>query len=246
MSPTGGSSGKAAASGLPPLRHAGLQSAGMGPGAGAGSGNGGLLLLLSLFLLLLVFFIVLNAQTMQAPQRVRAVMASLDRSFPSFIIDPRLRDGADPLASRAGTVFAAERLAAVGDLFAASIAVAKTEIVGPGHRLEVRLPADELFVPGTAALRPDRQGLIDRVAEALRDPRPGERLELDALLALGPAGGPSGGPAHPPGPVARAGALARLLVETGAPAEGVTIGIERGEPGAVRLLFSPRDAEARP
>jgi hypothetical protein len=195
-------------------------------------------LLLSLFLLLLVFFIVLNGQSMQSAQRAQAVMASLDHSFPSFIIDPRLREEAGPLASRAGTVFAAERLNAVGDLFASAITVAKVETVAPGHRLEVRLPADDLFVAGTAALRADRQGLIDRVASALRESRMGERLELDAMLAIGPAGAPS----QPPGPVARAGALARLLVETGAPADSITVGIERGDPGAVRLLFSFRDA----
>lgn len=204
--------------------------------------NGSIVLLLSLFLLLLVFFIVLNAQSVQTAQRVRTVLVSLERSFPAFFIDPRLREPADPLASRAGTVFAVQRLNGLGNLFATAIAVAKVDSVTPGRLLEVRLPADELFLPGTADLRPDRMGLIDRVADALLENRPGERIELDALLSIGPAGGPS----QPPGPVARAGALARLLIADGAPTDAVTVGIERGAPGAVRLLFSLRAEDPPP
>lgn len=198
--------------------------------------NGSILLLLSLFLLLLVFFIVLNAHSVQTVQKVKAVAASLERTFPSFVIDPRLRDGTEPVASRAGTVFAVQRLDGFGTLFATEIAVAKVEVVAPGQLLEVRLPADDLFVPGTMMLRPDRQGLIDRIADALRQSLQGERVELDALLGIGPTAAPS----QAPGPVARAGALARALIANGAPARNVTVGIERGEPGGVRLLFSLR------
>lgn len=209
------------------------------PGSRPNPNNGSIVLLLSLFLLLLVFFIVLNAQSVQTTHRVRTVLGSLERSFQTFFIDPRLRERTDPVASRAGTVFAVQRLEGVGNLFATAVAVAKVEAVTPGRLLEVRLPADELFVPGTADLRPDRQGLIDRVAASLLESRPGERIELDALLAIGTTSAPS----QPPGPVVRAGALARALVADGAPAGSVSVGIERGDPGAVRLLFSLRLAD---
>lgn len=205
--------------------------------AAAGTGNASLVLMLSLFLLLLVFFIVLNAQTVRRPERTGAVLASVERSFPDFAIDPRLRDGTDPVASRSGTVFAAERLHEMGELFATAIAVARVESVEPGRLLEVRLPADALFLPGSATLRPDRQGLIDRIALALRAERPGERMELDALLAID-----EGAPSQPPGPVQRAGALARALTGDGAPAGSVTVGVERGAAGSVRFLFSLRAA----
>lgn len=205
------------------------------PSADRAVGNGSVVLLLSLFLLLLVFFIVLNAQSVQAVSRVKAAMDSLERSFH---IDPRLREGYDPVASRAGTVYATERLNGIGDLFATAVSVAKVTTVSPGQLLEVRLAADELFEPGTAEVRRDRQGLIDRVTTSLREVRLGERVELEALLAISPSG-----PGQPPGPIERAGALARTLVADGAPATGVTIGIERGEPGTARLLFSIRSAD---
>ncbi|HYD67468.1 hypothetical protein [Azospirillum sp.] len=203
------------------------------------SGNGSIVLLLSLFLLLLVFFIMLNAQSVQQVSRVKAVLASVERSF-DFVIDPRLRDGNDPVASRTGTVFAVERLNGVGDLFATTVAVAKVTTVTPGALMEVRLDADELFEPGTATLRRDRAGLLDRVAESLRKELPGERIELDYLVALSPDR-----PSQPPGPIERAAALARDLVARGVPAESVTIGIERGAPGASRFLFTIRSTDER-
>lgn len=215
---------------------------GRGGGTHVNPNNGSIVLLLSLFLLLLVFFIVLNAQSLQTVHKVKAVAASLEKSFPAFVVDPRLREGTQAVVSRAGTVFAVQRLDGVGGLFATAIAVAKVETVSPGHLLEVRLPADDLFESGSMTLRADRQGLIDRVVDALRESRQGERIELDALLGIGPTGVPS----QPPGPVARAGVLARALVEGGAPPQNVTVGIERGDPGGVRLLFSLRLAGEPP
>lgn len=206
--------------------------------SGQGGGNGSIVLLLSLFLLLLVFFIVLNGQTVQHAAKARAVIHSIEQRF---TIDPRLKEGMDPVASRSGTVFAAERLAQVGDLFATAVAVVKVTEVRPGRLLEVRIPEDALFRPGTAEILPQRQGLIDRVAESLRQTRTGERIELDALLAISPDR-----PSQPPGPVERAGALARALVAVGAPPAAVTVGIERGLPGTARLLFSIRLAEEPP
>ncbi len=210
---------------------------GGGPDSGQG-GNGSIVLLLSLFLLLLVFFIVLNGQSVQHTARIRAVLHSIEQRF---TIDPRLREGMEPVASRTGTVFAAERLAQVGDLFATAVAVVKVTEVRPGRLLEVRIPEDALFRPGTAEVLPERQGLIDRVADSLRQSRSGERIELDALLAISPDR-----PSQPPGPVERAGALARALVAVGAPASAVTVGIERGLPGTARLLFTIRLADEPP
>ena len=201
------------------------------------AGQAGLLLYLSLFLLLLAFFIVLNAISVDSVRRARAVLKSVEQSF---TIDPRLLFGRDPVGSRSGTVLAVQRLETLGDLFSMAIAVEKVEVVAPGRLLEVRLPADALFMPGTARLRLDRTGLLDRVAEALLQPLPGERVEVEFLVALSPDV-----PSQPPGPIERAGALARDLVARGAPAAAVSIGIERGAPGAARFVFSIRADDER-
>lgn len=203
-----------------------------------GNANGPQFSLLSLFLLLLVFFIVIGARSAREAGRSQAALKSIDESFQPFTIHPRLREGHDPVASRSGTVFAAERVEGIGDLFATAVAVSKVTVVTPGRLIEVRLPADALFAPGTDRPRIDRQALLDRVVESLRRPREGERIELDALLAID-----EGAPAQPPGPVQRAAALARALVADGAPPQSVTVGVERGPAGSARFLFSVRSID---
>lgn len=203
-----------------------------------GNANGPQFSSLSLFLLLLVFFIVIGARSAREAGRSEAALKSIDASFQSFTIHPRLREGHDPVASRSGTVFAAERVEGIGELFATAIAVSKVTVVTPGRLIEVRLPADALFAPGTDRLRVDRTALLDRVVDSLRRPREGERIELDALLAID-----EGAPSQPPGPVQRAAALARALVADGAPLRSVTVGVERGSAGTARLLFSLRSTE---
>lgn len=211
-----------------------------GSGTADRRSNAGILQLLSLFLLLLVFFIVLNAQAERRVARTRAVMNSIGKSFPTFTIHPRLREGYDPVASRSGTVFAPERVEGIGDLFATAVAVSKVTVVTPGQLIEVRLPADALFLHNSPQLRPDRIALIDRIIDSLRRPRPGEHIEVDALLAID-----EGAPSQSPGPVPRAAELARVLVAGGAPAPSVSVGIERGLAGSARFLFSVRSDDER-
>lgn len=194
-------------------------------------------LFLPVFLVLLVFFIVLGAQSHPKKEKVEAVLSSLEKRFPPFVIDRRLQGGDAALASRAGTVFAARRMEGLGKLFAAEIAVAQVDHVSPGRVMEVRLPADSLFAPGTVWLRKEREPLLDRAAAALRVDAPGERLEVEALLAI-----EAEGPAQGPGSVARAGALARALAARGVDLAAVTVGVERGAPGSARLRFVWRSA----
>lgn len=199
------------------------------------------MLFLPVFLVLLVLFIVLSARARPERTRERAVIASIENHFPPFEINRRLRAGDEPLASRSGTVFAVERLDEMGDLFATTLPLAKVNKVAPGRLMEVRLPADALFVPDTVWPRPERQGLLDRVVDALRMELPGERVELDAFLSID-----EGSASQGPGPVPRAGALARTLIKLGAPARSVTVGVERGEPGGARLLFAIRESPPSP
>lgn len=197
-------------------------------------------LFLPVFLVLLVFFIVLGAQSEPKKEKVEAVLSSLEKRFPPFVIDRRLQGGDAALASRAGTVFAARRMEGLGKLFATEIAVAQVDHVAPGRVMEVKLPADSLFVPESVWLRKEREPLLDRVAAALRldgGARGGDRLEVEALLAIEAAG-----PGQGPGSVARAGALARALAARGVDLAAVTVGVERGPPGSARLRFVWRAA----
>lgn len=208
---------------------------------GHGAVSAANVLFLPIFLVLLVFFILLVAQSKPKSERVAAVKASVEKHFPAFVIDRRLQGGDAALASRSGTVFAAERLNTMGDLFATAIAVARVTTVTPGRLMEVRLPADSLFVPGTTTLRAERQALLDRVVNALREDFAGQRLEVEALLAIDDQS-----LSQRPGPVQRAAAIARGLADLGAPLRSISAGVERGDPGSARLLFSVHDIPAAP
>ncbi len=202
------------------------------PASRAGtSGNATILLYLSLFLLLLVFFIVLNAHSMPRDYRVKAVLGSVERSFaPPAEAGPRTptptNDGATA-AARGG-------LQRLGDLFEAELGVVKVEHVGQGRMMVATMAASELFEGGSAFVRHERMGLLDRVARELGD-RGGARLDMDFLIAVG---GEAGGTAHTGDPVARAAAMARALVIDHAPADAIAVGLEPGEAGTARFLFS--------
>lgn len=188
-----------------------------------------ILVYLSLFLLLLAFFILLNAISVQEKQRVRAVLESVERVF---TIDPRLLFGHHPVSARAGSVVVTAGLKTLGDLFETEIAVAKVTRISPGNILEVVMPADNVFVRDGSAVRPERAGLLDRVAESLRQRPPGLRYVAEVLVSV-PA--PEG---TDPAAAARATAFARALVERGAPASALSAGLEPGAAGWLRLLFT--------
>ncbi|MFC7331810.1 flagellar motor protein MotB [Rhodocista pekingensis] len=200
-------------------------------------GGGGMLLYLALFILLLAFFILLTSLASYDERRAGQVLESVDRAFSlrtslSGRQGDRDREAALAEASRA--------LRDLGDLFQAEIPLAKVEAPADGSTLVVTLGADDLFTPGTLAFRPERAGLVHRIADVLA-PRPsGVQVRTDALVAPGDA-------VRRPAPaeVARAGALARGLVDQGAPAAALSIGIEPGRPaGELRFLFRIHDPAA--
>lgn len=190
------------------------------------------LIYLSLFLLLLVFFIVLNANSTVRGSRVSAALASVGRSFAP--VRPAPDQAAAELARSARAALVAGLLQ-FGDLARAALAVVKVDAMVERGQMVVALPAEELFEPAGVGVRPDRVGLIDRIADALRDR--GHRYEVEFLTAFG------ADPVEPgdrPSAITRAASVARALIAHGAPPDTVAIGLERGPPGTVRFLFSAR------
>ncbi len=200
----------------------------------ASSGNATILVYLSLFLLLLVFFIMLVAHSTPRDYRVRAVLDSVNHSFakpPPGATDLSPGQGTPALVALAG-------LKQLGELFETELAIVKVEKSLPGRVLVAATDTDELFEEGTSLIRRERVGLLSRVAREL-GARGGARFEVDFLIAVGsePAGKRRFGD-----PVAQAAAIGRALVTNGAPTEAVSVGIEPGEAGSARFLFSVRMA----
>ena len=198
----------------------------------AASGNATILVYLSLFLLLLVFFIVLTAHSVPRDYRVRAALGSVERSFASS--SEAGSDGAPGHGDAA--VIALAGLKRLGDLIETDLAIAKIDQVGHGRLMVVTLPTDQLFEAGSAFVRRERMGLLDRIAREIGD-HGGVRFDMDVLVAIGdePAGqGPRGDP------VAQAAAMARALIADRAPPDALSVGLEPGPSGTVRFLFSAR------
>ncbi len=203
------------------------------------------LVYLSLFLLLLVFFTVLVANT--APQRQSLISArdSIERSLGLDALGFGWSRRYDPSEADWGRALIGLRR--LGALFRAELALVSVTASADGRRLEVALPADQLFLPATDRVRVERRDLLVGIAGILRRHPPGVRYEAEVLVGL--AGRPTGGD-----PIARASALAHRLLNAAAPGERLSVGLDKGEPGLVRFVFvavpagsmRPTDAPARP
>ncbi|MEI6558489.1 MAG: hypothetical protein WCO00_08765 [Rhodospirillaceae bacterium] len=198
----------------------------------AASGNATILIYLSLFLLLLVFFIVLVAHSTPRDYRVRAVLSSVEQSFA-----PVVRAGTEAVSGQgSAAAIALSGLKRLGDLFETELAIVKVARSLPGRVLVAGTETRDLFEDGTARLRPERIGLLDRIAREIGD-RAGVRFEVDFLIAIGPE--PAGRRAIGD-PVAQAAALGKALIADGAPPDAVSVGIEPGVAGSARFLFAAR------
>lgn len=188
------------------------------------SGQGTPITTLSLFLLLLVFFAVLGANSEWRQHRTDPVLRSIEEQFGGN------RQDSAQLGDAWQTARAA--LQAIGDLLRREFPIAKVREAKTGAAWFVDVPAAGLFEIGRTQIRPDQVGLMFRIARTLSEPPAGIRYRAAALVAL------SGPVDDGPGSVERAAALGSALVDGGAPAESVAIGLEAGEAGMIRFYFA--------
>lgn len=191
--------------------------------------------ILSLYLLLLAFFVVLNSISHVEQARSRAVSGSLNETFAA---EGRAADKTVLFTSSEGSAVAdAAFTNRIGELIRTELAIAKIEEVQPGRLLSVGLPADSIFMPDRSAIDPLYRPLIERVAKAMAETRPGVRYDVDILL--GAAGSDRLA-------VSRSAYLASVFVASGAPPRRVAAGVEHGAPGLLTLYFHVRpEAEGR-
>lgn len=190
-------------------------------------------LLLALFLILLGFFALLLTISNFDGGRQESVIRSIEERFAV-----ELPEVTETSATTDRGAVPADQAAqeSIAQLFERDLALARIDILRAGDKLRVTMPARELFEAGSATLREDRAGLLDRIARALADGPAAEevvgahRYVMHALFAGGrdDTGGVEA--------TARASALARALRERGAP------------PGAVGVALAPnawkREGEA--
>lgn len=193
-----------------------------------------LIQVLSLYLLVLAFFVLLFNASQYDRGRAAAVKESLSSTFRmngSPENDPVVRSSDQGQAPGAELI-----LDSFSSLIRTELKVAKIEELQRGRLLRVTLGADELFVAGTAGLRPDREKLLTKLAQLLGKSPPGLRHKVEAFLA-GDWIPPDRMTQAVPIPIARAAALAETLILRGALSGTVSGGTRHGERDEVVLIY---------
>ena len=231
----------------------------------------GTLLFLSLFLLLLAFFILLNSLATFTETRSRAVLSSVAATFQTEDISEISAEilvstlGATPEPS--------EVIDEVERLWITAVPVTKVDVVSPGDDMIMEAPVTQVFVGAEARVRGDRDDLIQATASALaariegavvitaitffvenltddytppaaaREAAEGADPGLvdldDPAASILPATAMDGMPLA----MARADAIARALVDAGAPPDGLQIALREGDPRKMQIRFFVRDAD---
>lgn len=208
---------------------------GEGPAASRSRKGGGsnIALFLALYLLLLAFFILLNSISRIQEVKSKAVIESVTATFAPSRLAGRI---VAPPSADMGDVLAIEQAQdRIGDTVRSLVPAARVEVLAPGRLMEIVLPVAALFVEGETTLRRGRLPFLDRFVAALSAVPPGYVAELEVLFSTGGDSGP-GFPVGQTPELARAGALARGLLARGMPETRLTVGLERDEPGQLRMM----------
>lgn len=194
----------------------------------------------SLFLLLFVFFIVLVSISEVQRPRARAVIDSVDAAFghlPSALGLVEL-----PQAPRPDTASVEGFARDVTGLLTGFAPLARSNLAAPSDSfLEISLPEDSVFEPGSATPKTEVLPTLDRLALMLqhRSPGPGIRMTWRAML---PIDAPQGGAAERLAGL-RAATVAARLYARGCPGDALAISVERGSGPTIRLDFAAIDGD---
>ncbi len=192
---------------------------------------------LSLALLLLAFFALLNSMSTIEESRSRRVVDSVAAAFSSPFGSRSLKDAIEPVADVA---LARRAFAEIAMVFRRSVELVEVAELHPGRLMQVSLPVDQVFVPQTAQIAAET--LLDRMAAALAEPPDGIRLDLEASFEVASGAGRAANRLN----IARAGALARALVNRGVAAERIVVGLGPGRASTMRLTFHLRPGAGPP
>ena len=196
------------------------------------SGGGAVATYISLFMILFVFFIVLFSIASQQRARSVAVLTSLDAAFghvPRAIgLIPAPRGDAGP-EDPATLPFIADLNAGLTDLVQGTHPAASPR---PGTILNLELPPETFFEPGTPALKPAALPALKRLAVLLQRHRGGARFSVNVAATTASAPAADRALAR-----ARVSVLAASLFAQGCPAEAVTVAVAAGTIATIRLDF---------
>src|SRR5262249_381957 len=127
----------------------------------------------------------------------------------------------------------------IGRLLAANLPGAQIDRPPRGDQIEARVSLASLFKANVADLAPTADKALGELGPVIALPNEAGIFSVECLL---PAPGGRGSEAEHLA-IARASALARRLIELGAPPPSVSVGLDAREGDQVRLLFYVRPAD---
>ena len=191
-------------------------------------------LLICLFLLLLAFFILLNTTAKLEATKVRGVLISLAETFQTKIFS----DGPDQsILPVFGKLVSPE--AFLSKITYLWVSFVERENLITSHftnNVQIILSANELFLGGDAQLRSDRHDLLNRTANALSAETPGFVSYIQLIFSC--ENEPSRRMQHDTElAIKRAEVLAQKIIDFGAPASRVSLGLHKGKENSVLIKF---------
>ena len=184
-----------------------------------------LLPILTLFLLLLAFFALLGAISKFEADRTQVVLGSLKATFRTT----------DPIGDRrefgslSGQILGAEELQSQLDLaLRTAVGIDRFDLDRVGDLLLLNLAARHLFQAGSRAPLPGLADVSEIISDALADQLPGVEFRPEVYVE------DRGGAALATG---RAIAVGRSFIAAGVEPRSLSVGLKRGAPGTVEIVF---------
>ena len=191
----------------------------------------------SLYLVLLAFFLVLNALSTKEESKVRVVLESIDAKFrgpfyaDSGVIDVQHRNGVIRIKNDA--------LDDIGVLLRGIAIISGGDGEADGDVLHVTVSTHKLFPPRAAVIRSKQNGLLDSLAEILRQGESGDPIDTSIVVETGPQL-PAANAPNEDLSARRAAALSDALTSRSVPTSTVSAGLGTGDATMTVLTFKRR------
>lgn len=213
---------------------------------GSGSGTSSLMALLSLKLLLLAFFILLTVLAKFETEKVKEVVASVNKTFEGRV---EVNRSIDPLPGADGIQQGgAPALSELSRLFRSYLPTANMEVDPALGELRLEVPVEDVFLNGSTHLNGRAERLIDRIAAELATRDANEQdYDVELLNGFAPQSMERLLDSAGEDPVfVRAGALVRAFIDRDLPESKLSGGLLPGKEGRVRMVVRLWGGEGEP
>lgn len=219
--------------------------------AGTARSMGSQLLGLSMFIMLLAFFIVLNAISQYEQTKVHPVMESLGYAFSSKLLSQQMDEQPSMTASSEESVDEGNALDRMKALFTAQIPATQTVVSDSKGEMYVKLQMKDfeaavMAVGQRNALdQKDKNAILLKgfflptLVALMKNEKVGipYRMDISVNIDGNPAALENSQPQQIAAKIKKLGGLAGKIEDAGLSTKLISVGLQKGEPGTVEILF---------